>query len=259
MLSLGTLFGFISSLAIVFLSVRLALDNLGAVVDYKSIMIVVGGSAASTLISFPVRKIIYLLKVFFKRVLGLNKINYAQIVNDLAELNDAHLKGKNQFEQRYTRLPESFLKEAAEVLFWKEADIDHHQLRELIEQKAFTHYELGNNEAKIFKTMAKFPPAFGMMGTTLGMVALLQTLGGSDKSNIGPSMAVALITTLYGIAISNMFLIPIAENLKQRTDEDFRSMQIVIEGILLLEARAPTRFVRDKLNSYLSPEERAKS
>ena len=74
---------------------------------------------------------------------------------------------------------------------------------------------------KGFKTMAKFPPAFGMMGTVLGLIALLQSLGNPDaKSQIGPAMAIALVTTLYGIAINNLAIIPMGESLTKATASD---------------------------------------
>lgn len=257
MISFGTAFGFVSALVIVILTINLSLPSFSGVFDLSSIIIVIGGTLASTFISFPSKKILVLLKVFLMRVFGLSKQNFPGIIKEIGELNDAYLKGKRIFENRMNQINDPFLKDAASALFWLESDVNQEQLRELLEQRAETFYERYMSESKIFGTIAKYPPAFGMMGTTIGMVALLQSLGSEGgKENIGPSMAVALITTLYGIAISNMMLIPIAENLKQKTLEDDRARRIIVEGILLLEKRTPTKFVMEKLNSYLLPSER---
>ena len=97
------------------------------------------------------------------------------------------------------------------------------------------------------------------MGTALGIVALLQSMGGPDaKDRIGPAMAVALVTTIYGLAISNFILIPIAENLTKQTQEDLICRKIVIEGILLINEDKSPRYIEEKVKSFLLPNQRAK-
>ena len=130
-------------------------------------------------------------------------------------------------------------------------------MRSLLETRVETHFERYMVEADIFRAISKFPPAFGLMGTTLGMIALLQALGRSDAKNlIGPSMAIALVATLYGIVLSNFVFIPIAENLTQQTREDLIARRIVVEGIMLIAADKPTQFVEEKVKSFLLPSER---
>jgi chemotaxis protein MotA len=120
-----------------------------------------------------------------------------------------------------------------------------------------THYHLYQSEAKIFRTMSKFPPAFGLMGTTMGMIALLQSLGDANaKDMIGPSMAIALVATLYGLVLTNFVFIPIAENLTKQTQEDLIARSIVVEGVMLINADKPTRYVEEKAKSFLLPSQR---
>jgi chemotaxis protein MotA len=113
------------------------------------------------------------------------------------------------------------------------------------------------NDVKLFKTLAKFPPAFGLMGTTIGMIALMQSLNGADaKNSIGPSMAIALVATLYGLVLTNFILLPIAENLSEQTQDDFLARSIVVEGVMLIQAEKPTKFIEEKLKSFLLPNQR---
>jgi chemotaxis protein MotA len=142
------------------------------------------------------------------------------------------------------------------MLFWSK-EISAEELRDLLETRVNTHYKLYMAEAKVFKTMAKFPPAFGLMGTTMGMIALLQSLGSPDAKNmIGPAMAIALVATLYGLVLTNFVFIPIAENLTKQTQEDLMARNIVVEGIMLMNADRPTKYVEEKVKSFLLPKQR---
>jgi chemotaxis protein MotA len=168
-------------------------------------------------------------------------------------------QSKKTFEGSLGQVKDLCLKDAAEVLFWTESDISPEQLRDLLETRVKTHYKAYMAEADIFRTISKFPPAFGLMGTTLGMIALLKSLGSPGASaSIGPSMAVALIATLYGVALTNFIFIPIAENLSKQTQEDSVSRQMVVEGIMLISEGVPTSYIEAKLHSFLLPSQRPK-
>jgi len=131
-------------------------------------------------------------------------------------------------------------------------------LRGILETRAETHFERYLDEADIFKTMSKFPPAFGLLGTTLGMIALLKSLGAEGGKNaVGPSMAIALVATLYGIGLANFIFIPIAENLTKQAKEDLVARRIVVEGIMLIADAIPAQLVEEYLRSFLLPSERA--
>jgi len=104
---------------------------------------------------------------------------------------------------------------------------------------------------KVFKTLGALAPAFGMIGTLIGLVQMLQNL--SDPGSIGPSMAVALLTTFYGAVLANLVAIPIAEKLGGKSAEEVLMMEVVIQGVLsILEGDNPI-IVRSKLEAFLSP------
>jgi chemotaxis protein MotA len=105
-----------------------------------------------------------------------------------------------------------------------------------------------------------FPPAFGLLGTTLGMIALLQNIGSPDSFKlIGPAMAIGLVATLYGIAVANLVFIPMGENLSKLNKEDQVSRKIVLTGVKLLRAKEHPVIVEEFLKSYLLPSERLSS
>ena len=107
---------------------------------------------------------------------------------------------------------------------------------------------------RIFRFMGSTAPAMGMVGTLIGLVQMLQTM--DDPASIGPSMAVALLTTLYGAIFAFLVFIPIADKLECRTKDEARNMSVVIMGVdSLLKGENP-RFMRDKLDSFLEPKQR---
>jgi chemotaxis protein MotA len=112
-------------------------------------------------------------------------------------------------------------------------------------------------DANKIKNIGKFPPAMGMMGTTIGMIVLLSNLGGADAMKMmGPAMSVCLITTLYGTVMANFLILPVADNLVDSSREIFLKNQIIVAGMKLLKQKTNPVVVAEKLNSFLHPNER---
>lgn len=230
-MNLGTFLGFILALVAFVATIMMSFKNYLVVFDLHAGVIVVGGTLAVAFICFPLGKIANLLRVFFRRLFGKNKRDYNAIIAEIVTLSVARRKGTKAFEDSIPKIKEPFLRDAADILFWIQAEVTPEEIRDLLETRIATHFKLYTNEAKVFKTMAKFPPAFGLMGTTIGMIALLQSLGSADAKNmIGPAMAIALVATLYGLVLSNFLFTPIAENLLEQTQEDLIARSIVVEG-----------------------------
>jgi chemotaxis protein MotA len=108
--------------------------------------------------------------------------------------------------------------------------------------------------AEIFTTVGTFAPALGMIGTLIGLVQMLQNL--EDPSQIGPSMAVALLTTFYGALMANLIFLPIAGKLKTRSKEEMLVKELILEGIISIGSGENPRIMEEKLQSYLSPKKR---
>ena len=253
-MNLGTLIGFIASLTVFVVSVIMSFSNAGVILDVHAALIVIGGTLAVTLICFPLQQITGLLKVFLRRLLRQNKRDQVALIREIVRLSEAYRKGKKQFQSTLGTIQDPFLRGAAEVIFWLEAEVSREELHNLLTTRVKTQLTLQIDEAKVFKTMSKFPPAFGLMGTTMGMIALLQSLGNVNAKNmIGPAMSVALVATLYGLVLTNFILIPIAENLTKQSREDMLLKTIVVEGIMLIADNKPTKYVEERMKSFLLP------
>lgn len=112
-------------------------------------------------------------------------------------------------------------------------------------------------DADIFKALAKFPPAFGLLGAVIGMISLMQNLGGADAmQKVGPSMAIALVATMYGIAVANFIFLPIGENLAKANRMDSIIRHMVIDGFKLIRQKKHPLVVEESIKSYLLPSER---
>ena len=108
-------------------------------------------------------------------------------------------------------------------------------------------------EAQIFHTMSVYAPAFGMFGTLVGMVNMLYTVNGPDLLNVGHNMAVALMTTLYGLVLSNLIFKPIAIKLERRTEKRAMIMRMIVEGTIMLAGNRSPVFIRETLKSFSAP------
>ena len=258
-MDLTTILGLTTAMAVFIGSVIAAFADVGVMLDFKALALVVGGTLAASMIAFPFSDFRKLLKVFIFRLLGKNTIDFNRIIEDIATLANADINQKRAFHQAVEEVQFPFLKDAAGVLFWIRADVSPEELRDLLETRAETHFKEYMREANFFRTIAKFPPSFGLIGTTMGMIALLQGLGGGAgnlRNTIGPAMAIALLTTLYGLVFSSFILTPVAENLTDQTHDDQRARRMVIEAIMLIQAQKPAKYVVEHVKSYLLPSKR---
>jgi len=126
------------------------------------------------------------------------------------------------------------------------------QLLARIMETDLSALETRHKEGKsIFEQLGMFAPAFGMIGTLIGLVQMLANL--SDPSSIGSGMAIALLTTFYGSVIANLVALPIAGKLKARSNEELHTREMIIEGIMSIQSGDSPRIVQEKLKSYLTP------
>lgn len=107
-------------------------------------------------------------------------------------------------------------------------------------------------EAQIYRTMAVFAPAFGMLGTLVGLVNMLQGMGDSNMAKIGADMAFALLTTLYGVALANLFFKPIAIKFERRTERRVQLMNMIREGVLLIAKGRSPAYIREYLTTFFA-------
>jgi chemotaxis protein MotA len=254
-MNFSSLFGIILGISVMYAALSATSKDIMMFFDLHGILIVCGGTAAAASISFPFLEILGLLKVFFLRVLGRHQKNYREVINQILELNKKASLGMGAINEFIPTLKHEFLREAAGLV--ATGVLTESEIRATLEQRLKTVEVRLMHEANMFRTIGKFPPAFGLLATTLGMISLLQKIGQPDSQKlIGPAMSIGLIGTLYGIAMANLIFLPIAENLTERTQEEIMLRKMIVEGILLLKTQVNPITMRERLNSYLLPKYR---
>ena len=250
-----SLLGFSLAAIVFFAGMAMSTDNMSMFLDAHARLIVIGGSVAAASIAFQLDRMFLLFRVFLLRVLKGRRVDYVRIIAELMRMAEAYRTGSPQFDKMVKESKEHFLKEALEMA--TDGVLDHSRLSKVMRARVATLYHRHTEDALKFKTVGKYPPAFGLMGTTLGMIALLQTLGkpGAQKL-IGPAMSIALVATLYGIVLANLVFNPISENLMDSAKETRLKNTIIAEGVLLILEKTNPLVLAEELNSYLLPSER---
>src|SRR5665648_207685 len=222
--------------------------------DIPSIFIVVGGTIAATAISFQLDRLVILFKIFFHRVIMGKKTDYRSVIIEMMKISDAYSKGES-LDNHISKTKDLFLKDA--LILVNDDIMSEEELFILLDDRANNMFYTYSEEANKIKAVAKYPPAFGMIGTTIGMIVLLGNLGGSDAlKKMGPAMAVCLITTLYGCILANMAVLPIGENLVDSAKELYLKNKIIVEGTKLLVNKTNPVVLAEKLNTFLPPSQR---
>lgn len=256
-MNFSSIIGIVAAVSVFVISLLTATSSWGIFLDPHGILIVLGGTMAASLVCFPLKTFVSLFKVFFNKVIGKYAHAHENVIYEIVALSKGYRDNANYLQENVKTIKTHFLRDAIELM--NAGGISPDALDTILRRRALTHFKKHDKEASIFKIIAKFPPAFGLMGTTLGMIALLQGLGSPDAfKKLGPAMAIGLVATLYGIALSNLIFIPIGENLTKLNEEDETVREMVIDGIELLRKKEHPLIVEEYLKSYLLPTDRAK-
>lgn len=229
--------------------------NAKTLMDFHAMVIVVGGTLAASAIAFNPVHILKMLNAFYRGMLVGREINYANIVAELMRLANIQRNSENGLRQELPQLKDDFMREAITLMLDEVAPPK--EVIRILQERVENIHERYLADAKKFKAIGKFPPAMGLMGAVLGMIALLGSLGspGAEKT-VGPAMSVALVATFWGIAVANIFIIPIGENLVERAEIIRTKNTIITAGVKLIFEGTNAIVLAEKLNSYLLPKER---
>lgn len=213
-----------------------------------AIMITIGGSFAAVLIAYPLPKVLGVLGVVRKAFTTREHdvLPLYQQISDFA--SRARRDGILALEDDIENIQDEFMRKGFQMAVdGNEATVIRHVLERDIETLSERH-GIGHG---IFKALGNYAPAFGMIGTLIGLVQMLRQL--EDPSTIGAGMAVALLTTLYGALVANLIALPIAGKLEQRTEEEVATRHMVMEGVLAIQEGNSPRVVQEKLKSFMPP------
>ena len=228
------------------------LGNLQNFFDVPSILITIGGTLAVMVACYP-----KLAKSFPKhieimlRAKAFNPTIYVDQLTELAQI--ARKNGLLALEEKANEQDDPFFKQA--IMLIVDAN-DPDRVRSILEndieqtsarhQEVVAMYERGSNAA----------PAFGMIGTLIGLINMLKSLDGADMNSLGPSMSVALVTTFYGSVLAHVIFNPIAANLTARDEEEILCRQIIVEGIMAIQSGENPKFLRERLMTFVNQNQR---
>jgi len=218
--------------------------------DIHAIIIIFGGSIAATLIRFPLAAMLHGLPLGIKFAFSLRSIGTRELVDELAGIAEVARKSGPVGLEKITPEDPFLAKGVRFVADGYDADFIRDNL-ERDRDNFLTHLDEGQ---KIYRAIGDCAPAFGMIGTLIGMVQMFANM--TDPSKLGPFMAVALLATLYGALVANLFCLPIADKLHVKLVEEEVNRTLIIDGILMVrESKSPT-LVREMLLAYLPEKHR---
>jgi chemotaxis protein MotA len=221
-------------------------------IDSPSLMMTMGGALAGVLISYPISQVIDAFRTFRIVFAPKRRGKNTELVEFLVYLVEkSRREGLLALEDELETLTDPFFRRGLELVI---DGTPPELVRDILEKDIDSLIVRHRQGRGVFETLGALCPAFGMIGTLVGLIRMLKDL--DDPSNIGSGMALALMTTLYGAVAAYLVFIPVAGKLKVRSTEEIRSKEMVIEGLLAVLAGESPRYTREKLTSFLSPHER---
>ncbi len=218
--------------------------------DIHAVIIIFGGSFAATLIRFPLSAILHGMPLGAKFAFTMSRLTARDLVDELARIAEiARKQGPVGLEKVETDEP--FL---AKGIRYVADGYDLEFIRDNMERDRDNFLMHLNEGSKIYRAIGDCAPAFGMIGTLLGMVQMFSNM--SDPSKLGPFMAVALLATLYGALVANLICLPIADKLQLKLHDEDINRTLIIDGILMIRDSKSPALVREMLLAYLPEKHR---
>lgn len=259
---LGTLIGLLAGISIIILGILSAGGEIAWFWNFNSILIVLGGTFAATMVNLPLKAVTNIFNIL-KNVFRAEDYDYTGIIEEVVnKATKARKDGLLSLEADLSGMKDGFFKNGIELAINEK---DTKRLR------TFLNLEMNNIQSRhiagqeLFLYMASYAPAFGMLGTVLGLIIMMMnfTTGGADIdlgaeysvadrfSELLRGMGLALITTFYGVFMANMIFLPIGGKLKRRSENEMMLKNIVVEGIISIHAREHPILIREKLMTFV--------
>jgi len=216
--------------------------------DFKSLLITFGGTLAATLVSFPTSQVVQSGRIVRKAFTSKDAEPLGIIGVLVSFAEKARREGLLALEDDASQLEDGFLQKGIQLVV---DGTDPELVRDILQTELAFLEDRHKAGAAVFDTLGAMSPAFGMIGTIIGLIQMLKTL--NDPSSIGGGMATALVTTFYGALAANLVFIPIANKLKNRSASEVLIKEVMIEGILSIQAGDNPRIVEEKLKVFLAP------
>ena len=250
-MDIATIIGIVGGIIAIGLGVVTSGGSIGGIIDIPSVFVTVGGSYAALFIVAPLRQAIGMFGIMGRAFKTYDYGEKTLIQNMVALSEKARREGILALEEGLDDLDNAFMKSGLRMVV---DGTDGNVIRAIMENEMSAAEGRHMSWIGVINTWAGYGPGFGMLGTVIGLIGMLNNL--EDKSSLGPNMAVALITTLYGSMLANWLVAPFANKLSAQNAAEMASMEMVIEGVLSIQAGDNPRILAMKLLTYLDPKTR---
>jgi len=245
----ASIFGVLAGTGLVLLAIVLG-GNLLTFVNIQGLLIVIGGTFAATSIAFPTDEL--------KHIVSVSRRVFNDPGNEMAKLADFMMEATKVMKRDGRLALERLAEDAPTAPLQKGLTLiadgtDSATIRQILQTERKTMEEHHRAGQKIFNEMGKYSPAFGMVGTLIGLVQMLSGL--NDPATIGPAMAVALLTTFYGAVAANLFFLPMVTKLDRRIQIEVGQIQLVLVGLDSMNRGETAMILQEKLNAFLLQDE----
>tara|TARA_B100001113_G_scaffold129038_1_gene105375 strand:- start:1892 stop:2725 length:834 start_codon:yes stop_codon:yes gene_type:complete len=256
----GTLIGLLAGVAIITMGIIAGGGNIYWFMNINSLLIVVGGTFSATMVNLPLKAVSNIFNIL-KNVFKGEDYNYNGVIEEIVQkATKARKDGLLSLEADLSKMRDGFFKNGIELA------INERDAKRL---RTFLNLEMNNIHSRhiagqeLFLYMASYAPAFGMLGTVLGLIIMMNNFATGDNqaditfsvaerfAELLAGMGLALITTFYGVFFANMIFLPIGGKLKRRSENEMMLKNIVVEGIISIHAREHPMLIREKLMTFV--------
>ena len=246
----GTVIGIVAGLGLVIVSMLMG-GSVMAFFDIPSLLIVLGGTFAATLVNFPMADVIGVMKVT-QKVIKEEIMPSSKYIDQIVDISKkARTNGLLAIEEDLNNVDEDFMRVTLQHVV---NGTENEDLGKLMDAELAIMTQRHKIGQRMYSAMGTYAPAFGMIGTLIGLIQMLQHL--DDPASVGPGMAMAMITTFYGALFANLFFLPMAGKLKQRSEQEIQFKEMLLMGVMAIQAEESPRVIQSKLVTYLTPAER---
>ena len=256
----GTLIGLLAGIGIVTVGIIAGGGNIYWFMNFNSLLIVVGGTFAATMVNLPIKAVSNVFNIL-KNVFKGEDYDYSGVIDEIVQkATKARKDGLLSLESDIPKIRDGFFKNGIELA------INERDAKRL---RTFLNLEMNNIHSRhiagqeLFLYMASYAPAFGMLGTVLGLIIMMNNFASGDNqgdisfsvaerfAELLSGMGLALITTFYGVFFANMIFLPVGGKLKRRSENEMMLKNIVVEGIISIHAREHPVLIREKLMTFV--------
>lgn len=250
-MDIGTIAGIVVALVAIAAGIVLGGGNPLALIDMPSIAVVFGGTTGAVIMSFPLARVLKVHSIVLKSVFT-KPVDPVTTIKDIVRYAEvARREGILALENLVPEMSDDFIVRGVKMAV---DGTDPELINSIMETELEASIDRHAQGKQILDVTGRYAPAFGMIGTLMGLIFMLSNM--DDPSKIGPGMAVALITTLYGAIIANVVTGPLAEKLTARDAEEIMVKTIIIAGVMAIQSGDNPRVVESKLLTYLPPGQR---